>query len=93
MWFFNVEEKRNEAAARLVAVSEMVNQAVGDALSGILMVETVLQYRNWSLQQWNAMYTDLPSRQLKVIHELQYQLDTFPNYRIITVIHLNDFAS
>lgn len=44
----------------------MVNQAVGDALSGILMVETVLQYRNWSLQQWNAMYTDLPSRQLKV---------------------------
>lgn len=58
--------KRNEAAIRLVAVSEMVNQAVGDALSGILMVETVLQYRNWSLQQWNAMYTDLPSRQLKV---------------------------
>lgn len=51
----------------MVAVSEMVNQAVGDALSGILMVETVLQYRNWSLQQWNAMYTDLPSRQLKVI--------------------------
>lgn len=44
----------------------MVNQAVGDALSGILMVETVLQYRNWSLQQWNAMYTDLPSLQLKV---------------------------
>lgn len=58
--------KRNQAAIRLVAVSEMVNQAVGDALSGILMVETILQYRNWSLQQWNAMYTDLPSRQLKV---------------------------
>jgi len=58
--------KRNQAAIRLVAVSDMVNQAVGDALSGILMVETVLQYRNWSLQQWNAMYTDLPSRQLKV---------------------------
>lgn len=55
-----------QAATRLLAVSEMVNQAVGDALSGILMVETVLQYRNWSLQQWNAMYTDLPSRQLKV---------------------------
>ncbi|KAG0609605.1 hypothetical protein M758_7G000100 [Ceratodon purpureus] len=60
------EGQRKQAARRLVAVSEMVNQAVGDALSSILMVESVLRYRNWSLQQWNALYTDLPSRQLKV---------------------------
>lgn len=44
----------------------MVNQAVGDALSGILMIETILRYCNWSLEKWNSMYKDLPSRQLKV---------------------------
>ena len=44
----------------------MVNQAVGDALSGILMIETILRYYNWSLEKWNSMYEDLPSRQLKV---------------------------
>ncbi|KAL3698975.1 hypothetical protein R1sor_016997 [Riccia sorocarpa] len=54
------------AAKRLEAVSELVNQAVGDALSGILMVELILRYQGWSIQQWDTIYTDLPSRQLKV---------------------------
>ncbi|KAJ7515763.1 hypothetical protein O6H91_22G026900 [Diphasiastrum complanatum] len=51
---------------RLLAVSEMINQAVGDALSGILMVEIVLMYLGWSIQDWNDIYADLPSKQLKV---------------------------
>jgi len=34
-----------QAAKRLVAVNEMVNQAVGDALSGILMAEVLLHIR------------------------------------------------
>ena len=53
------------AAKELLAVVDMVNQAVGDALSGILLVEAALQSRGWGLTQWAALYADLPSRQLK----------------------------
>lgn len=55
-----------KAAQRLLAVCELVNQAIGDALSVLLLVEVVLQYMGWSVQEWNSIYTDLPSRQLKV---------------------------
>ena len=51
---------------RLLAVARTVNQAVGDALSGLLLVEAVLASRRWSTADWDALYTDLPSRQLKV---------------------------
>ena len=44
----------------------VINQAVGDAISGILMVEAALRQRGWGLPQWAALYADLPSRQLKV---------------------------
>ncbi len=40
-------------------------QAVGDAMSGILLVEAALRRRGWGLPDWGALYADLPSRQLK----------------------------
>ncbi len=42
-------------------------QAVGDALSGVLMVEAALRRRQWGLEQWGQLYQDLPSRQSKVL--------------------------
>jgi len=42
-------------------------QAVGDALSGVLMVEAALRRRQWGLQEWGQLYQDLPSRQSKVL--------------------------
>lgn len=54
------------AVMRLMAASQLINQAVGDALSGLLFVEAILQYRGWSFQNWCELYCDLPSRQLKV---------------------------
>jgi hypothetical protein len=50
----------------LLAASQLINQAVGDALSGLLLVEAILQYKRWSFQNWCEIYSDLPSRQLKV---------------------------
>lgn len=41
-------------------------QAVGDAISGILLVEAALRRRGWGLADWAALYHDLPSRQSKV---------------------------
>lgn len=63
--FFQGLEKQN-AAKRLWAVSQLINQAVGDALSGLLLVEAILQHMGWSVDKWNELYLELPSRQLKV---------------------------
>ncbi|CAG7910985.1 unnamed protein product, partial [Brassica rapa] len=57
---------QHNAVSRLVAVSNLINQAVGDALSGLLLVEVILQHMGWSVQKWNELYKDLPSRQVKV---------------------------
>ncbi|VVB15019.1 unnamed protein product [Arabis nemorensis] len=58
--------EEHKAVSRLVAVSNLINQAVGDALSGLLLVEVILQHMGWSVQKWNELYKDLPSRQIKV---------------------------
>ncbi|XP_068667447.1 phosphoacetylglucosamine mutase isoform X2 [Aristolochia californica] len=55
-----------KAALRLLAVSKLINQAVGDALSGLLLVEAILLYMRWSTERWSELYQDLPSRQIKV---------------------------
>uniref|UniRef100_A0A803LU76 Phosphoacetylglucosamine mutase n=1 Tax=Chenopodium quinoa TaxID=63459 RepID=A0A803LU76_CHEQI len=55
-----------KAVLRLLAASKLINQAVGDALSGLLLVEAILLHTGWSIQKWNELYKDLPSRQLKV---------------------------
>lgn len=54
------------AASIFIALSQAVNQSVGDAISGILLVEAALRRKGWGLEDWAALYTDLPSRQLKV---------------------------
>ncbi|KAK1286839.1 Phosphoacetylglucosamine mutase [Acorus calamus] len=58
--------EQQKAVLRLLAVSTLINQAVGDALSGLLLVEAILQYLGWSIERWSELYRDLPSRQLKV---------------------------
>ncbi|KAL2545343.1 Phosphoacetylglucosamine mutase [Forsythia ovata] len=55
-----------KAALRLLAVSKLINQAVGDSLSGLLLVEAILKHMGWSMLIWNELYHDLPSKQLKV---------------------------
>lgn len=62
----NKDSEQYKAALRLLAVSKLINQAVGDALSGLLLVEAILQHMGWSIHKWAKLYQDLPSRQLKV---------------------------
>lgn len=58
--------EKQKAVLRLLAVSKLINQAVGDALSGLLLVEAILVHSGGSVHKWNELYRDLPSRQLKV---------------------------
>jgi phosphoacetylglucosamine mutase len=55
------------ATRTLAALMEVINQTVGDAISDLLIVETILHARGWNIQDWEAAYTDLPSKQLKVV--------------------------
>ncbi|XP_051145585.1 phosphoacetylglucosamine mutase [Andrographis paniculata] len=57
---------QHKATVRLLATSKLINQAVGDALSGFLLVEAILQHMGWTFQKWIELYHDLPSKQLKV---------------------------
>lgn len=47
---------------------KLINPAVGDALSDLLLVDLLLRHYGWTLPQWanDKLYQDLPSRQLKV---------------------------
>lgn len=87
----DMDQKKSEknvvpwnAAQRLIAVSEVVNQAIGDALSGLLLVEAVLHYLDWSIQDWDAMYSDLPSRQLKVTVKNRASIKTTNAETVVT---------
>jgi phosphoacetylglucosamine mutase len=54
------------ALATLRACAQLINQAVGDALSDLLLVEVILAHKTWTLKEWHQTYSDLPNRQLKV---------------------------
>ncbi|XP_043216071.1 phosphoacetylglucosamine mutase-like isoform X2 [Amphibalanus amphitrite] len=62
----SLSESQRAAAGRLRDVMDVINQTVGDAISDMLLVETVLHARGWSIADWSAAYSDLPNRQLKV---------------------------
>jgi len=62
----SADSKVGAAAKRLLLLRECINETVGDAVSVILAVEAILRLRDWSCQEWLAMYADLPNRQVKV---------------------------
>jgi phosphoacetylglucosamine mutase len=35
---------------------DMTNETVGDAISDLLLVETILHAKGWSVQDWNKSY-------------------------------------
>uniref|UniRef100_A0A8C9M7L7 Phosphoacetylglucosamine mutase n=1 Tax=Panthera tigris altaica TaxID=74533 RepID=A0A8C9M7L7_PANTA len=60
------DEKRKAAAKMLENVIDLFNQAAGDAISDMLVIEAILMLKDLTIQQWDALYMDLPNRQLKV---------------------------
>jgi phosphoacetylglucosamine mutase len=54
------------ALQRLALLPSLINQSVGDALSDLLLVDAILQLKNWDIHTWDALYKDMPSRQCKV---------------------------
>ena len=54
------------ALTDLTATVKLVNQAVGDGFSNLLLIESILARKSISMAQWMGLYRDLPSRQSKV---------------------------
>lgn len=54
------------ALETLRALTDLINQTVGDALSDMLLVETILAHKTWTPKEWDLTYTDLPNRLVRV---------------------------
>lgn len=57
---------QQHALESLRACIDLINQAVGDALSDMLFTEVVLAHKSWGPREWENTYIDLPNRLLKV---------------------------
>ncbi|KAK4702567.1 phosphoacetylglucosamine mutase, partial [Phenoliferia sp. Uapishka_3] len=69
---FSSNTPSSPALLSLQALTQLINQTVGDAISDMLLVETVLLHRQWSSAKWNEAYTDLPNRLVRVFVEDRY---------------------
>lgn len=54
------------ATEELHALSQLINQCVGDALSDLLLVLVIIS-KGTTFEEWDAGYTDLPSLQTKIL--------------------------
>ncbi|XP_028612076.1 phosphoacetylglucosamine mutase isoform X3 [Grammomys surdaster] len=61
-----LEDGKGKAARMLASIIDLFNQAAGDAISDMLVIEAILALKGLTVQQWDAIYVDLPNRQLKV---------------------------
>lgn len=62
-----MDEAIVSAAKKFLRVIDVINETVGDAISDMLLVETILLAKGWDLRDWAGQYQDLPNRQLKVL--------------------------
>lgn len=53
--------------SNLLSLHKMINPSVGDAISGMLLVDITLRMKKWKINTWANLYKDLPSRQIKVV--------------------------
>lgn len=60
------------ALKKLICIMDMTNETVGDAYSDMLIVESVLCERGWSISDWYKTYSDLPNRLTKVTVKVMY---------------------
>ena len=59
-------ERMELALKRLKGITEVINQAIGDAISDMLITMAALHILDLDQNTWNDLYSDLPSKQMKV---------------------------
>uniref|UniRef100_A0A1B6KB84 Phosphoacetylglucosamine mutase n=1 Tax=Graphocephala atropunctata TaxID=36148 RepID=A0A1B6KB84_9HEMI len=87
----SMSASRVAAAERLAYMVDLTNETVGDALSDLLLVETVLHSRGWDVTDWLHTYTDLPNRLMKVeVQDRNIITTTDAERRCVTPVGLQD---
>ncbi|KAK7207594.1 hypothetical protein BZA70DRAFT_271708 [Myxozyma melibiosi] len=67
---------QQSAVDTLLSLADVINQTVGDALSDLLLVLTVLAHKSWGPSEWNMAYTDLPNRLVRVVVDDRFAFKT-----------------
>ncbi|XP_029653359.2 phosphoacetylglucosamine mutase [Octopus sinensis] len=64
----NLSDEKRSAAQRLCTLIDLINQTVGDSISDMLLIETILHSLGWNAVKWDAIYKEKPSvlKQIKV---------------------------
>ncbi|XP_004933071.1 phosphoacetylglucosamine mutase [Bombyx mori] len=78
------ESEQRKAAQLLLDFIDMTNETVGDAISDLFLVETVLCARGLDAEQWLSTYDDLPCRQVKVTVQDRNVISTADAERVCT---------
>lgn len=61
-----VENSDNSKYLNFKRLFTIINNYTGDAISDILVVETILRHYGWDAKQWNQLYEDKPNSLTKV---------------------------
>ncbi|XP_052821818.1 phosphoacetylglucosamine mutase [Octopus bimaculoides] len=71
----NLSEEKQSAAQRLCTLIDLINQTVGDSISDMLLIETILHSLGWNTVKWDAIYKEKPSvlKQIKVKDKLVFK--------------------
>ena len=64
--FIDRVSKTAAGGERLMGLIRLLNQATGDAMADLLAIDGILRLLGLSYQDWNEIYLDLPSKQVKV---------------------------
>ncbi|CAK1594573.1 unnamed protein product [Parnassius mnemosyne] len=78
------DAEQRKAASLLLNFIDMTNETVGDAISDLFLVETILCARGHNVRQWMKAYTDLPCRLLKVTVQDRNAISTADAERVCT---------
>ncbi|XP_057305726.1 phosphoacetylglucosamine mutase-like isoform X1 [Hydractinia symbiolongicarpus] len=62
----NLSDEQKQASEILKAFVDLTNQTVGDAISDMLLVEAILNEKQWTCKDWDKEYTDIPNKLNKV---------------------------
>ncbi|XP_052637592.1 phosphoacetylglucosamine mutase isoform X2 [Harpia harpyja] len=85
------DDEKREAAKVLENMIDLINQTVGDAISDMLVIEAILALKGLTVQQWDAIYTDLPNRLLKVqVADRQVIVTTDAERCVVTPLGLQE---
>jgi phosphoacetylglucosamine mutase len=62
----STSEEQKLSLNKLLLTIDLINETVGDAISDMLLVETILHAKGWDLSDWLRTYDDLPNTIKKV---------------------------